>query len=117
MSSTCGHTELCKDMSEVLVVLLDGSLKLLFQVMQSITDEFTALRQLGHLSTQILRHKHTPIKPCCSHTSLAAQVWCQYADNGCQCTYTAPQCVHFHLEDDIFIGSVIKIHGWKTDGS
>ncbi len=84
MSSTRGHTELCKDMSEVFIVLLDGGLKLLFQVMQSITDEFTALRQLRHLSTQILRHKHTHVKPCCSHTSLAARVWCQYAaDNGC----------------------------------
>lgn len=70
------HTKLCKDMSEVLVVLLYGGLKLLFQVMQSLTDEFTALCQLCCLSTQILRHKHnTPIKPCCAHTSLAAQVW------------------------------------------
>jgi len=24
--------------------------------------------------------------------------------------------VHFHLGDVIFIGSVIKIHEWKTDG-
>lgn len=67
------HTKLCKDMSEVLVAVVYGGLKLVFQIMQSLTDEFTALRQLCCFSAQILRHKNTPIKPA-KHPLLLAHI-------------------------------------------